>query len=147
MPEETASPAMTIPMVEETPHITKRTVETGRVRVAVATEEVPTALHETLRGRRVEVERVAIGRVLGEDEAPPATREEADTLIIPILEETAVVVKRLVLREEVRLRFVTEQVPFRDQVTLRRETATVERLASASRPAASQPDPEKETSR
>lgn len=147
MPEETASPATTIPVVEETAHITKRAVETGRVRVAVTTERVPTALHETLRGRRVEVERVAIGRVLAEDEAPPATREEADTLIIPILEETAVVVKRLVLREEVRLRFVTEQVPFQEQVTLRRETATIQRLPPASRPASPQPDPEEETPR
>ena len=81
-----------------------------------------------LRGRGVEVERVAVGRTLAEGETPPQTREEGDTLIIPVVEEMAVVVKRLVLREEVRLRFVNTEVPFEQEVGVRRQRATMSGL-------------------
>jgi stress response protein YsnF len=62
-------------------------------------------------------------------EPPPPSREEGDTLVIPVVEEVAVVVKRLVLREEVRLRFVHTEEPFEAEVALRRQEATVERVA------------------
>lgn len=121
-----------ISVVEETATASARQVETGQVRVSLRTETVSERLEQVLRGRRVEVERVAIGRVLAEDEAPPTTREEGDTLVIPVLEETAVVVTRLVLREEVRLRLLTEETPFEEEVALRRQVAIVERLPPAS---------------
>ena len=83
---------------------------------------------ETLRGRRVEVERVPVGRTLAEGEARPESREEGDTLVVPVLEEVAVVVKRLVLREELRLRILHTETPFEQAVAVRRQRAAVERL-------------------
>ena len=125
-----------IPLVAETAAVSKREVETGRVRVALTTETQAVVAREILRGRRVEVERVVVGRTLAEGEAPPQTREEGDTLVVPLLEETAVVVKRLVLREELRLRFVATETPFEEAVQVRRQRATVERTP---RPEAAEP--------
>ena len=68
-----------------------------------------------------------VGRMLAEGEAPPPSREEGDTLIVPLVEEVAVVVKRLVVREEVRLRFVATEAPFEEAVEVRRQHAAVER--------------------
>jgi stress response protein YsnF len=138
MPEETAPPGeVVIPLVEETIALSKRVVETGQVRVALSTDTEQVIARETLRGRRVEVERVAMDRMLAEGEPLPETREEGDTLIIPVVEEMAVVVKRLVLREEVRLRFVHTEEPFEQDVDLRRQRATVERVPRDAAPAAS----------
>jgi stress response protein YsnF len=146
MPEEPTPPVETvIPLVEETLSISKREVETGQVRVSLSTEVEQAIVRETMRGRRVEVERVAVDRLLAEGEAPPQTREEGDTLIIPLVEETAVVVKRLVLREEVRLRFIPTEVPFEEEVTLRRQRATVERVPLADPASAPVPDTKSNT--
>ena len=59
---------------------------------------------------------------------------EGDTLVIPIVEETAVVVKRLVVREEVRLHFVPTERPFEQAVDVRRQHATVERVPPGTDP-------------
>jgi hypothetical protein len=48
-----------------------------------------------------------------------------------------VVVKRLVITEEVRLRFVTTETPFEEEVSVQRQKATVERVT----PDASNTDP------
>jgi len=87
-----------------------------------------------LRGRRVEVERVPVGRTLAEGEAAPVPHEEGDTLIIPVIEETAVVVKRLVIQEEVRLHFVPTERLFEQAVDVRRQQAIVERAPPGTNP-------------
>ena len=121
-PDETV-----IPLAEERATVSKREVETGRVQVALTTEIETVIARETLRGCKVEVERVPVNRTLPEGALPPQSREEGDdTLVIPVVEEVAVVVKRLVLREEVRLRFVHTKTPFAEAVPVRRQRATVE---------------------
>ena len=138
MPEEAPPGEVVIPLAEETLAVSKREVETGRVQVALTTEIETVVARETLRGRRVEVERVTIGRTLAEGEAPPRSREEGDTLVVPLVEETAVVVKRLVLREEVRLRFVATETPFEETVDVRRQQATVGRVPPGTGPPTAQ---------
>ena len=128
MPEQAPHGETVIPLAEETAAVSRRAVETGRVRVALATDTETVVARETLRGRRVEVERVPVGRTLAEGEPRPESREEGDTLVVPVLEEVAVVVKRLVLREELRLRFVHTEAPFEQAIAVRRQRATVERL-------------------
>ena len=129
MPEEALPGETVIPLAEEMVAVSKREAETGRVRVALTTETETVVARETLRGRRIEVERVPVGRMLPEGEPAPQSREEGDTLVVPVVEEVAVVVKRLVLREEVRLRFVATETPFEEAVSVRRQRATVERTA------------------
>jgi len=67
---------------------------------------------------------VPVGRVVEAMEGP---REEGDTLIFPVYDEVLVVEKRLVLREEVRLRRSRRAQHEQQRVTLRREDVQIER--------------------
>ena len=75
----------------------------------------------------VTVTTVPVGRFI--DAAPPV-REEAGVTIVPIVEERAVVVMRLYLREELHIRRETTHSSEVCGVTLRSEHATIERLTS-----------------
>ena len=116
--------AIAIPLVEERIEVAKRIVETGRVRVSTRVEEYEASVPDALTRERVEIERVPIGR---EIDAMPSERTEGDTRIIPVVEEVLVVVKRLRLVEEIRIRRVVEVERIDDRVTLRRTVADVER--------------------
>jgi stress response protein YsnF len=71
---------------------------------------------------------MSVNQILPDGEPAPQSRQEGDTLVIPVIEEIAVVVKRLVVTEEVRLRFVTTETPFEEAVSVRRQKATVDRV-------------------
>ena len=111
--------------VEESLHVEAERVVTGRVRVTTRSDLAEEIAHASLAGERVEVTRETIGREVSE--APP-TRVEGDVTIIPVLEEIVVVEKRLMLVEEIRIRKIatTEEVSI--PVTLRKQSAMVERL-------------------
>ena len=81
-------------------------------------------LDETLAREQVEVEPSPIGKVV---EVPPSVREEGDTIIIPIVEEILVVERRLLLKEEVRVRRVRSSESHRERVMLRRQEAIITR--------------------
>jgi uncharacterized protein (TIGR02271 family) len=120
-PPESAE-AQRIPLHEEVVDVAKRTVERrARLdkRVRARTETVET----TLRRQEPVIERVAINRAVSE--APPV-RQEGDTLVIPVLEEVAVVERRLMLREEIRIRCQEIVEPFRQDVTVRTEEVQIE---------------------
>ncbi len=138
MPEQAPLGEVVIPLAEETVTVSKREVETGRVHVALTTGTQTVIAREALRGRRVEVERVPVGRTLAEGEAAPVPHEQGDTLVIPVVEETAVVVKRLVVREEIRLRFVPTERPFEQAVEVRRQQAAVARVPPGTDPPATE---------
>ncbi len=118
-----------LPLVEEALRVGKRRVETGRVRVSLSTETEERVVRETLRSERAEMERVPIGRELAEGEPAPTLRQEPDgTVVVPVLEEVLVVERRLVLREEIRMRLVQVEEPVEQPVAVRRQRASVERL-------------------
>jgi uncharacterized protein (TIGR02271 family) len=106
-----------IPLHEEVVDVTKRTVE-RRTQIDKRVHTHTDSVETTLRREQPAIERVAINRVVAE---PPPVREEGDTLIIPVLEEVAVLERRLVLREEIRVRRQEIVEPFRQDVTLRSE--------------------------
>ena len=112
-------------VVEERATVTKRRRSIGSVRVGTVTETVETTAKADLERYRVEVTRVSVGRVV--DVAPEA-RAEGDTTIISVVEERLVLVKQLVLVEEVRIRHVIERETVSEPVTLRRQRAVVDRL-------------------
>ena len=114
-----------IPLLEETAQITKRRVETGKVRITKTVKETTETVDEPLLRESVDVERVPINRVV---DAPESSRREDGVLIIPLYEETLVVEKRLVLVEELRItiRQSTENVS--QTVDLRREEVFIENL-------------------
>ena len=126
---EVVAGEVVLPLVEEALRVGKRQVETGRVRVSVITDIEEQVVRETLRSERTEIERVPIGRELAEGEPAPAMRQEPDgTVVVPVMEEILVVERRLVLREEIRMRLVAVDEAVEQSVTVRKQRASVERL-------------------
>ena len=114
---------MIIPVLEERLHVGKRQVESGRARVHITVSEHEQAIEAMLMRQDVAVERVPIGRDVAE---PPPVRTEGDTIVIPVLEERLVVVKQLVLKEELRISIGKTRQPVTEAVRLRREHAEIE---------------------
>ena len=123
-PDPAADPDTLRLLGEEISFDTER-VETGRVRVRVVTREREETVEVPLTQERVEVERVAIGRDI---EAIPPRRQEGDTLVVPVVEEVIVVRRKLVLKEEIRLKLVRSTEQHRENVILRRQEAVIERI-------------------
>lgn len=118
-----------IPIAEERATIGKRDRIVGRVRVSTVTREEEVELTETLRSSRIEIERVAVGTFV---EEVPEVREEGGVTIIPVIEE--VLVRRLVLREEIHLRRIDEDREVRETVMLRTQDPVIERDPVEARP-------------
>ena len=104
--------------------ITKSRVVSGITRVETVTRSRQHEIDEPLVHERVEVERVAIGRPV---DAAPAVRVEGDTTVIPVVEEVVVVERRLILKEEVRIRRVQVAGVHRETITLREQEVVVTR--------------------
>lgn len=128
-----------IPLVAEELSVAKRQIVTGRVQVSTFTREREELVDELLAREQVEIERVPMGRTLDE---PPAVRTEGDTLIIPVVEEILVVERRLLLKEEVRVRRVRATERHQERVSLRRQEAAITRHPATTEGAAEGTRPE-----
>jgi uncharacterized protein (TIGR02271 family) len=114
-----------VPLHAEELSVAKRRVVTGQVKVGTVTRESEHLIEELLEHEHVEIERIAIGKQV--DKAPPV-REEGDTLIIPILEEIVIVERRLLLKEEVRVRRIRKKQPYQERMVIRKQEAVITRL-------------------
>ena len=113
-----------IPLVEERLEVSKRAVESGRVRVHVTVEERQQEISEQLLRDDVDVERVPRNVPISE---LPHVRLEGTTTIVPVVEEVVVVEKRLMLVEEIHIRRRSETEVRTIPVTVRSEQARIER--------------------
>ena len=97
--------------------------QAGEVVVRRVVEEIPARLELDATHEEIDLQRVPIGEIVSERLDPWM---EDDVLIIPVYEEQLVVSRRLVLREQLRIRRVrvTEREVFQD--TLRQERVVVE---------------------
>jgi len=118
------SDATVVALSEEQLLVRKRQVETDRVRVRTLVDERDVMVEETLNRGVVSVERVAVDR---EVPSAPPPREEGDVLVISMVEERAVVEKRLFVVEELRVRRTTVAEHVSLPTTLRSMRAVVER--------------------
>ena len=114
-----------IPLHAEEVSIGKRQLVTGRVKVSTVTHSREELVEQLLRKERVEVERVPVGQIVQE---VPQVREEGDLIIIPVVEETVFIERRLVLKEEVRIRRIHETQNHQECVILRRQEAVITRV-------------------
>ena len=113
-----------VPLGAEHFEITRERVVTGRVKVSTVTRERRETISELVSSEHAEVKRIAVGELIDEI---PAIREEGDTIVIPIVEEVLVVEKKLLLREEVRVRRVQHLEHRHEEVTLREQDAVITR--------------------
>ena len=118
-------------LLAEDATVSRQVVETGRVRLAKVTRTRDHLVDELLARTNVEVKRIPIGRLI---DAMPPVKEDGDLTIVPIVEETLVVERRLMLREEVHIRRVQTTERYQQTVKLRYQTAEVTRT-EANKPA------------
>jgi stress response protein YsnF len=119
-----------IPIHAEEVSIGKRQVVTGRLKVSTITHSREELVEELLRKERVEVERVPMGHIVQE---VPRVRQEGDLTIIPVVEETVFIERRLVLKEEVRIRRIHETQNYQECVVLRTQEAVITRVPDDSK--------------
>jgi len=115
---------LVVPLHAEEVSVAKRRVVTGQVKVGTVTKESEQLVEELLEHEHVEIERIAVGK---EVDKAPTVRQEGDTLIIPVLEEIVVVERRLLLKEEVRIRRTREKQPYQERVVIRKQEAVITR--------------------
>jgi len=118
-----------IPVIQEAIRVEKREFESGRVVVHKTVVERDEVVDIILRQQDLSVERVPVGRVV---EEAPQTRQEGDTLIVPILEEVLVVKKRLVLKEELHIRKQSSERTEQKTVRLPSEQVEIEQTGRKS---------------
>lgn len=123
--EQPTGEIMVVPVMVEELNVQTRRVETGAVRITKTVHEHEEVLDKPLWLEKIEVERIAVNRLV---DSAPAIRHEGDTMIVPILEEILVVEKRLMVKEELHITTRRVQTHSPQRITLRREEATVERV-------------------
>ncbi len=113
----------TIELKEEQLFATKELREVGEIIVRTEVEEFPGQLEVEAFREEAQVEHVPVGQIVSER---LGSWEENGVLVVPIYEEQLVVVKRLVLKEHVRVRRVgvTERQVFQDM--LRRDRLVID---------------------
>jgi len=127
MPDQERQPTpedLRIPLHVEEVSVSRREVEKANVQIALITRTREQLVDKELTHVRVEIERVPIGRAI---EVVPSISQEGDTTIIPVVEEIVVVERRLVLKEEVRIRRVTTKEQHQETVVLRQQEALITR--------------------
>jgi uncharacterized protein (TIGR02271 family) len=120
------SESLVIPMLEEHVEIGRATT-TNRVQITKSVHERVEVVDEPVFSEEVEIERVVINQPLAPTDAAAQVHREGDILIIPLLEEVLVVEKRLILKEEVRIRKIQRDTFSPQEVTLRSEQINVTR--------------------
>ncbi|WP_010219272.1 DUF2382 domain-containing protein [Sphingomonas sp. PAMC 26621] len=113
-----------VPIIEEVATVSKRTVESSHVRVSTVVEERTHNLVAELAREDIEIERRVVER---EVSVAPVPYHEGELLIIPIVEERAIVEKRLFVVEEVVVRRIARTEEVRVPTTLRKMRAVIER--------------------
>jgi stress response protein YsnF len=113
-----------IPLHVEEISVSRREIKKANIQVALVTGTREQLIAEELTQVRVEIERVPINRTVA---VAPPTRQEGDITIIPVMEEIVVVERRLVLKEEVRVRRVSTKQQHQETVVLRQQEAVVTR--------------------
>jgi uncharacterized protein (TIGR02271 family) len=119
-----AAADIVVPLHEEAVAVTKRVVATGRVQVSRITHRREQLVDEMLAREEVTIERTPVDRPI---DAVPPIREEQDTIVIPVVEEVLQIERRLILKEEVRIRRVKGTRNYQEKVTLRKQEAVVTR--------------------
>jgi uncharacterized protein (TIGR02271 family) len=100
--ELAAGESLRVPVVEETLTATKQWQQAGMLEVRKTVRTVTQDLDVPVQYEEATVERVPVNRVLADNETL-APRQDGATLIVPVIHEELVVVKRRVLVEEVRI--------------------------------------------
>ena len=113
------------PLYAEDLTVSKRQIAGDMVQVSTVTRENESLVDETLNHERVQIDRIPVGRQV---DAVPPVRQEGDTTILPVVEETVVVERRLILKEEIHIRRLHVSERHQEAVILRKQEAVITRI-------------------
>jgi uncharacterized protein (TIGR02271 family) len=122
--------SLVIPVIEEKLSVDKQVVTKGKIRIEKQVQETSEAVNIDLQHDEYTIRRVPINKYV--DEETPQVRYEGDNMIIPVVKE--VVVKRLLLVEEVHI--IKEVVTTSEQLNIpvRKETVHITRTPDTEHP-------------
>lgn len=115
---------VTFSLAEEELQVTREQSVKSRVKVTRSTSVHDETVNMLLRREKVKVTHVAKNQRVS---AVPEIREENGVLIVPVVEEEVEIIRRLVLKEELHIHKVEEEIPFEETVSLRRQQVSVQR--------------------
>jgi uncharacterized protein (TIGR02271 family) len=114
-----------IPVVHEQVKIDKKVIETGKVHISKVVYEDVERFNIPYTEENISVERVPKNELL--ETMPPPVRYEDDVMIIPVLKEVAVVEKRIMLVEELRVTKTKTEKTQAHELSLKKEQVQVKR--------------------
>jgi uncharacterized protein (TIGR02271 family) len=123
-------PEVVIPVIEEYATVQKEIIETGKVRIRKTVAEDKAIVNLPIINETYDITRVPVSNEV-HDTPPPPVRYEGDTMIIPVIKEVTVMVKRYEVVEEVRITKKVTETPMMQEVILRRESVHIERPANS----------------
>ena len=130
--EKAADAAFTdevIPVIQERTVVHSEMVETGKVHINKSITREDVNVNTPIINEVYNIERVPVkGQIL--DVPPPSVRYEGEVMIIPVLKEIPVVVKRYEVVEEIRITKKKTETPLIQKVTLSKQNINVERTQS-----------------
>ena len=121
-----------IPVIQQQATVKKRVIETGKVHIAKRVHEYEELVDIPHIHEEVRVEHVPVNQFV---DVAPKVRTEGETTIIPVLEERAVVEKRLFLVEELHVSKERTESHHPQTVKVLKEEVEVQRLGPGENPA------------
>jgi uncharacterized protein (TIGR02271 family) len=117
---------MVIPIIEEEVTIEKHIVPTGKVNITKTVKEIDEIVDVPTYKGEVTVDRIPVNTFV---EKHPPIRQEGETMIIPVVQEQIVMVKKLLLVEELHVHNRVVESHHPQTVTLLKEEVEVVRTA------------------
>jgi stress response protein YsnF len=115
-----------VSVIEEHVTVTKEIVETGKVNIHKTVSEETTSVNLPIINETYDIQRMnGNAEILSTPPAP--VRYEGDKIIISVIKEVPVVVKRYQLIEEIHLTKKITEIPLTQEVLLRKEQATIKK--------------------
>ena len=114
-----------IPVIQESINYKTQSQESGKVRITKKVREELVEVEESTTYETADINRVPINQYV--DELPPPVRYEDDVMIIPVLKE--VIVKRVLLVEELHIKKTKETKIDKRTVPLREEEVQIDRVS------------------
>ena len=118
---------MIIPVIQEHVTFDKKVVETGKVTISKKVIEEEATLNIPLVQEGYNIERVQVKSKVYD--TPPPIKHNGDDMVIPIVKEVAVIIKKYEVVEELHVTKTITEVPQIQQVTLFKEEIEVRREA------------------
>jgi uncharacterized protein (TIGR02271 family) len=120
------------PVVHEHATFSSEVVETGKIRIRKRVIEEKASVNLPVINESYQVEHFPGSKDLL-DTPPPAVRYEGNTMIIPVLREVSIVVKKYEVIEEVHITRRLTETPLVQEITLLKEHIDVERTGNNER--------------